>query len=122
MGAGNEGECPVVGEKVLHQGIGLKDLSRDRVESFGHPFSGVVSSRAEFIEAVRRLRSCFEWQAGPPKKRVADYRQALLRLRQTCTNAELEAFMASSDLARAIVRDSHAYRDLKIGETAEQGK
>ena len=112
MGAGNDGECPVVGENVLYKGFGLQIKGRDEMDAFGHPFVGLASPRNEFVAAVTGLRGCFEWKDGPRTKHVNHSTledRALIR--QTCTDAELEALMSSSELARAMVRDStdHEY-------------
>jgi hypothetical protein len=74
----------------------------------------------EFAAAIRGLRERFEWEYGPSRRGDA-YPESLLR--QTCTDAELEAFLDSSVLARAMVRGSWQYKDLKTREAgAEQGK
>jgi hypothetical protein len=118
LGSEGEGECPVIagttpGEhRVLFRGHGLERLPPPSTGAFGHHYGCHSAPRPEFIAMVRGLRDCFEWgreHPGPPFP--------LRTLRQTCTDDELHTFLASSDLARAVVRDStvHAALERRAG-------
>jgi hypothetical protein len=109
LGAGNEGESPVVGELVFHRGFGLDGFKRAETKAFGHRYFGIATPRKEFLEVVRGLRSSFEWK-GARQIWGAD---AIKDLRQTCTDAELTEYRASSKLAEAIVRDARDARRLR---------
>ena len=109
LGTGTEGECPVVfapptGPQALLEGHGL-ELERVATGVFGHLYQGVRVPRDELVHAVRGLRRCFSWPSLP---RNLGGPFPLSSLRRTCSRAELGSFLASSELARALVRDSSA--------------
>ncbi len=103
MSAGNEGECPIVGDDVLHLDWRMKDFPKEKRIAFGHEYFGLVTPRKDFVAAVRGLRQCFEWPFTPSQGKPNHPREAI---HQTCSEAELAAFMESSAIARAMVHDS----------------
>ena len=106
MGPGNDGECPVVDGKVLHNDFMLQGLPTARMNAFGHQYAGVAIPRDEYVSAVKGLRNCFSWPSEATGKTLP---MSQRKLRQLCSDANLNRFRRSSPFAEAMVRDSAAY-------------
>lgn len=103
LGAGNEGECPVVEERLFHR-PSWNDVRGEEHSVFGHRYFCVASSKAEYTEAIVGLRSCYRWTLDPKEVRESSRGWFYAgTLRQLCSDDELAAFAASSDIAKRLV-------------------
>lgn len=101
IGAGNEGECPIIDGRLFHRGFGWLDVPPQR----DYPgFVGVVSARAEYIAAVTGLRKCYRWSPTPDT-----YRFLIEGFEQLCSDEEVAAFEASSEVAKRFVAGVRDY-------------
>jgi hypothetical protein len=109
LGLGNEGECPVDGDEVLLSGPGWTGSPYEMRAGFGSE-RWMVASRREVVSAVQSLRESFQWKyylTGRDHFPVSS-------LRQTCTEAELEARMSSSRMMKYMVE---WHRGIRPGPT-----
>ncbi len=69
IGGGNEGECPIAGDQLLHQAFGWRDTERLEHAVRDVKYRGVATDKVEYVEAVRGLRRCFLWARNPDTPR-----------------------------------------------------
>lgn len=106
LGGGNDGECPIIGDTILHQANGWDDLVHDDQPAFGHKFRGVVFTKADYVAAIRGLRGCYAWYHEPQNQRQFKPDSVT----QLCTDEKVAALEASSDLASRLVRGVRDYQ------------
>ncbi len=102
MGAGNEGECPLLGDLVLTRGQGWPREERvvHRLGQHGqYGFLGVAVPRSEFVAAVRGLRRAYRLRPNPD----APYWVRRGTLEQRVGDEELERLRNSSTTAGRLV-------------------
>lgn len=100
MGAGNEGECPILDGVAFREAFMSSETiaaKRKSVLIDGHDVHGVPVRCEELRAAVRGLRACYRWDTTPEEDRR---HFAPAGLRQVCSGEELAAFEQSSPTAR----------------------
>ncbi len=104
LGAGNEGECPIVDHAVLHLASRWK-MPHEHHRAFGHRFYGVVSSKADYTTAIVGLRECYRWDRDPKEPRYFKPEG----LHQLVPDHHLVAIETSSDVAKRLVERVRDY-------------
>lgn len=100
IGAGNEGESPLIGTTSFHRAHMFKGDTRERHKLGEQEFVGLAIPEAEYAQAARGLLRCYTWDRDPEDLR---YPFKPGGLRQVCSDAELETFRASSKTAEQLL-------------------
>lgn len=107
MGAGNEGECPLAGDDLVHQAFEWEDVEAAKHEAFGHALWGVAAPAEEYAAAVAGLRALFRWDRGERRDTVFPSSE----LRQLGAPAAVAELEASSHTAARLVRGVRRTQD-----------
>jgi len=105
LSAGNEGECPISGERVFSSADGWKEVEPRLLPIGDDEYFGVAAPLSDYTAAVAGLRRCFRWERAPDDA----LRFARGGPRQTCTDEELTALKRSSGVARRLVHGVNAH-------------